>query len=57
MLVVGLSGGVATGKSTVTSLLKQHGLNVLDCDEIAHNVTRRVGSATVTTTCAMCKSL
>jgi len=42
MIVVGLTGGIATGKSTVTALLRQCGITVLDCDEIAHAVVRQV---------------
>ena len=42
MMVVGLTGGIATGKSTVTALLRQYGVTVLDCDEIAHAVVRQV---------------
>ena len=42
MIVVGLTGGIATGKSTVTALLRQYGITVLDCDEIAHAVVRQV---------------
>lgn len=42
MIIVGLTGGISTGKSTVTSLLRDHRLKVLDCDEIAHTVTRQV---------------
>ncbi|KAL0018856.1 hypothetical protein WJX79_010063 [Trebouxia sp. C0005] len=41
MIVVGLTGGIATGKSTVTALLRQHGVTVLDSDEIAHAVVRQ----------------
>lgn len=41
MLVVGLTGGIATGKSTVTALLREQGVTVLDCDEIAHAVVRQ----------------
>jgi dephospho-CoA kinase len=37
MSVIGLTGGIATGKSTVSKLFKQHGLTVLDADEIAHH--------------------
>ena len=43
MLIVGLTGGIATGKSTVTSLLREQGVTVLDCDEIAHAVVRQAG--------------
>ena len=42
MIIVGLTGGIATGKSTVTALLRDHRLKVLDCDEIAHDVIRQV---------------
>ncbi|KAF6255164.1 dephospho-CoA kinase [Scenedesmus sp. NREL 46B-D3] len=37
MLVVGLTGGIAAGKSTVTSQLTSLGLPVIDCDKIAHD--------------------
>ncbi len=35
MKIIGLTGGIASGKSTVTSLLRQHNLPVLDADAIA----------------------
>ncbi|KAJ8291567.1 Dephospho-CoA kinase [Rhodotorula toruloides] len=35
MLVVGLTGGIASGKSTVTSLLKSHAVPVIDLDILA----------------------
>jgi len=38
MLVVGLTGGIATGKSTVSTLLKAHGLPVVDADVLARQV-------------------
>ncbi|EIE24152.1 dephospho-CoA kinase [Coccomyxa subellipsoidea C-169] len=41
MKIVGLTGGIATGKSTVTNLIRQHGIPVIDCDEIAHLVTKK----------------
>lgn len=44
MLVIGLTGGIATGKSTVAAILRQQGVSVLDCDEIAHAVVRKVRS-------------
>ncbi|MGM9951887.1 MAG: dephospho-CoA kinase [Intestinibaculum porci] len=34
--VIGITGGIATGKSTVTKALKKAGYTVLDADEIAH---------------------
>ena len=36
MIVVGLTGGVGTGKSTVARLLATHGAVVLDADALAH---------------------
>ncbi|KAK9819816.1 hypothetical protein WJX72_002721 [[Myrmecia] bisecta] len=38
MRIVGLSGSIATGKSTVTTLLRQRKVVVIDCDEIAKQV-------------------
>ena len=35
---VALTGGIATGKSTVASLLALHGLRVIDADAIAHRI-------------------
>jgi dephospho-CoA kinase len=35
---VGLTGGIATGKSTVTRMLRELGATVLDADEIAREV-------------------
>ncbi|KAI0636590.1 CoaE-domain-containing protein [Trametes polyzona] len=38
MLVVGLTGGIATGKSTVSSLLRAHGVPIVDADVLARKV-------------------
>jgi len=38
MLKVGLTGGIATGKSHVASKLRERGIPVLDADELAHGV-------------------
>jgi len=35
---IALTGGIATGKSTVASLLALHGLRVIDADAIAHKI-------------------
>lgn len=35
---IALTGGIATGKSTVASLMKLHGIAVIDADEIAHEL-------------------
>ena len=42
MLVIGLTGGIATGKSTVSQQFRTKGIPVVDCDEIAHQITRKV---------------
>lgn len=38
MLTIGLTGGIGTGKSTVSSLLKAKGIPVIDADNIAREV-------------------
>jgi dephospho-CoA kinase len=38
MLLVGLTGGIASGKSTVSILLAEHGAEVIDADLIARHV-------------------
>ena len=35
MKIIGLTGGIASGKSTVTKYLRQQGYTVVDCDNIA----------------------
>jgi len=34
--VVGLTGGIAAGKSTISEMLAAHGAAVLDCDKLGH---------------------
>ncbi len=36
MVVIGVTGGVGTGKSTVSSMFKQLGARILDADALAH---------------------
>jgi hypothetical protein len=36
MRIVGLTGGIASGKSTVSNLFKSHDIPVVDADVIAH---------------------
>ncbi len=38
MRIIGLTGGIATGKSTVAALLRELGATVVDADELAHAV-------------------
>jgi dephospho-CoA kinase len=37
-MIVGLTGGIATGKSTVTGMLRERGIPVIDADQIAREV-------------------
>ncbi|XGC80221.1 dephospho-CoA kinase [Bdellovibrio bacteriovorus] len=41
---IGLTGGIACGKSTVSRLLKNHSIPIIDADEIAHDVVRPGGA-------------
>lgn len=38
MHIIGLTGSVASGKSTTSKVLSQMGLPVIDCDQIVHEV-------------------
>ncbi|WP_286680168.1 dephospho-CoA kinase [Tepidanaerobacter sp. EBM-49] len=38
MTVIGLTGGIASGKSTVTALLKEKGAVIIDADKIAREI-------------------
>jgi len=40
MKVVGLTGGIATGKSTVSTMLAEAGARIIDADELAREVVR-----------------
>ena len=35
-MILGITGGICTGKSTATETLRTEGVRVVDCDEIAH---------------------
>ena len=39
--VIGLTGGIGSGKSAVAALLREHGAAVIDADTTAHDVYRR----------------
>ena len=44
--IVGLSGGIGSGKTTVSTLFQQHGVSVIDADIIAREVVKK-GSDTL----------
>ncbi|GLT72675.1 hypothetical protein SLA2020_445850 [Shorea laevis] len=41
MRIVGLTGGIASGKSTVSNLFKSHGIPIVDADVVARNVLKK----------------
>lgn len=43
--VVGLTGGIGSGKSTVAGLFEKHGAGIVDTDAIAHLLTQSGGAA------------
>ena len=36
MLVIGLTGGIGTGKSLVSRMLQEHGATIIDADLVGH---------------------
>jgi dephospho-CoA kinase len=40
-MIIGLTGGIASGKSTAAEYLEQKGAEVIDADKIAHQVSRK----------------
>jgi len=47
MLVIGLTGGIASGKSLVASCFQHLGARILDADQIGHSVLRQPGTIAV----------
>ncbi|MCC6846642.1 MAG: dephospho-CoA kinase [Bacteroidetes bacterium] len=43
-ILVGITGGIGSGKSAVASILREHGLTVLDADIIASEITEQDGA-------------
>jgi len=43
--IIGLTGGIGSGKSTVAGLFQEHGVDIIDTDQIAHNLTQPGGIA------------
>lgn len=44
MLKIGITGGIACGKSNITHLLKKKGYSVIDSDEISRRLSQKGGS-------------
>ncbi len=45
MYIIGITGGIGTGKSTVARIFNLMGIPVLDADKISHEVTEKNGAA------------
>ncbi|WP_029238661.1 dephospho-CoA kinase, partial [Streptococcus sobrinus] len=41
--IIGLTGGIASGKSTVTAYLRQKGYQVVDADQLVHSLQAKGG--------------
>ena len=41
MFVVGLTGGISSGKSTVCTLFADHGIAIIDADVVSHQLTKK----------------
>ncbi len=52
MKVVGLTGGIGSGKSAVASIFEELGVGVIDTDQIAHRLTALGGQAIASITAA-----
>lgn len=44
-LIIGLTGGIGSGKSTVAAMFERHGAGIIDTDVIAHRLTQAGGEA------------
>ena len=42
---IGLTGGIASGKTTVSDCFKNIGIQIIDADDISHEITEPNGSA------------
>lgn len=43
-LIIGLTGGIGSGKTTVSNLFKEFGIDIIDCDIIAANLVTPEGA-------------
>ncbi len=46
-IVIGVTGGIATGKSSVLAILREHGVETIDADTVYHQLTATGGSLVV----------
>ncbi|MCC6161012.1 MAG: dephospho-CoA kinase, partial [Nitrosomonas sp.] len=44
-LIIGLTGGIGSGKTKAADIFKQLGAGIIDADQIAHELTRPDGKA------------
>ncbi len=44
-MIIGLTGGIGSGKTTVANLFAAHGIEIIDTDQIAHQLTAPSGAA------------
>ena len=42
--IVGITGGIASGKSTVVAQLRKHGYQVIDADQVVHDLQKKGGT-------------
>lgn len=42
--VIGITGGIASGKSTAVALIRQAGYQVIDADQVVHELQKRAAS-------------
>lgn len=35
---IGLTGGIASGKSSIANRLQKHGAKIIDCDKVGHDI-------------------
>ena len=40
--IIGITGGIASGKSTVTNFLREQGFRVVDADAVVHQLQKPV---------------
>ena len=42
-MIIGLTGGIASGKSTVVEMIKEAGYKVIDADQLVHDMQAQGG--------------